>query len=54
MNKDSVEKWFENLENLLGTSAYNETDLYNFLKLLNKQKQNQLNIELLMEQIHVL
>jgi len=54
LNKDSVEKWFENLENLLGTSTYNEEDLHNFLQILNKQKQNQLNIKLLMEQIHVL
>ena len=53
VNKSEVEIWFDNLLKLVGTEAYSEKLVADYLKLLNIQKNNKLNVELLMEQVNV-
>jgi len=50
LNKESVVTWFNELENMLGT-ADQKSNIFLRLNTLNKQKQNKLNVNLLLEQI---
>lgn len=50
LNKESVVTWFNELENMIGT-AVQKSDISQRLNTLNKQKQNKLDVDLLLEQI---
>ena len=54
LNEKNVYTWFNNLYNLVGTGSYNKNNLQMYLQMLNIQKNGNLNISLLMDQIDVL